>query len=247
MMKLLRKGQIYMMERLSNDFLTIKENLNVIYDKIHNTCDQNNISFDNINILAATKTVSADKINFAISNGIKLLSKYNDYDLNNSDLHFIGHLQTNKVKDIVDKVSMIHSVDSVKLASKISAEASKLGKTMDVLLEINIGEEQSKSGVPLNFATEFIEEISSFDAIKVRGLMTIPPICDNKSELIKYFSNMYNLFIDIKSKKVDNVYMDYLSMGMSSDYCEAISCGANFVRIGSSIFGARNYNNGGLF
>ncbi len=244
-----------MTERLLNSFDIIQSNLQHINDNIKKTCDVNNIDFNDINLLAATKTVSADRINFAISNGVKyigenkvqeLLSKYCDYDLNRAELHFIGHLQTNKVKDVVDKVSLIQSVDSVRLASKISSEAQKIDKVIDVLVEINVGDESSKSGVSLDCAAELIDEISAFDGIKVRGLMTIPPICDNTAQLLKYFSNMYNLFVDIKSKKVDNVYMDYLSMGMSSDYCEAISCGANFVRIGSSIFGERHYNNGGL-
>lgn len=244
-----------MTERLSNSFSSIEKNINVINENIAAVCQKNSIDISTVKVLAATKTVDAERINFAISKGIKyigenkvqeLLSKYSEYDLVNSDLHFIGHLQTNKVKNIVDKVSMIHSVDSFKLAEKISSECSKINKKMDVLIEINVGEEQSKSGISLNETVELIHKISVLDSICVKGLMTIPPICDNFSELLKYFSNMYNLFVDIKGKNMDNVYMDYLSMGMSSDYCEAISCGANIVRIGSSIFGERNYNNGGF-
>lgn len=243
-----------MTEKLSNDFSRIEQNIYNIFEKIDKTCSENRIDPSFINILAATKTVDTELINFAISKGIKfigenrvqeLLSKYPDYDLNSAQLHFIGHLQTNKVKSIIDKVAMIHSVDSFKLAEKISNEAIKSSKVMDVLVEINVGNEESKSGISKSQAEELIHKISELKGICVKGLMAIPPICDDNDRLFKYFSNMYNLFIDIKSKNVDNVNMKYLSMGMSSDYCEAISCGANFVRIGSSIFGERNYNIGG--
>lgn len=201
--------------------------------------------------LAATKTVDVNTINHAISLGLKyigenkvqeLLSKYDEYDLDNSSLHFIGHLQTNKVRQIVGKVSMIQSVDSIKLAKEISKESVKRNITTDILVEVNIGKEENKSGIMPEKAYELIDEMRAIPNILIKGLMSIPPICENKQDIIKYFDNMHNLFIDIKDKNIDNISMDILSMGMSDDYAEAIKCGANMVRVGSALFGARNYN-----
>ena len=159
-----------------------------------------------------------------------------------SQFHFIGHLQTNKVRQIVGKVDLIQSVDSVKLAKEISKQSVKNNVHTDVLVEVNIGMEESKSGVLPENLHELLDEIKDFDNISVKGLMTIPPICDSKQKISKYFDKMNNIFIDISSKNIDNISMDILSMGMSADYYEAILSGANMVRIGSSLFGARNYN-----
>ncbi|MGN1080852.1 MAG: YggS family pyridoxal phosphate-dependent enzyme [Acutalibacteraceae bacterium] len=244
-----------MTEKLSNNaddekFGLIKSNLETVFENIDSVCSRNKIDRNSITLLAATKTVDAKYINFAIQNGIEvigenrvqeLLSKYDEYDLQNADLQFIGHLQTNKVKYIIDKVSLIHSVDSFKLAKTVSDCAKSIYKRMPVLIEINIGNEESKGGIDKSEATELVHRISELDGVFVRGLMTIPPVCENKGEADKYFTNMYNLFVDIRSKNIDNISMDYLSMGMSADYCEAIACGANIVRVGSSIFGERKY------
>ena len=206
---------------------------------------------EDIRFLAATKTVDAELINYAISLGLKfigenkvqeLISKYDNYDLDNSELHFIGHLQTNKVRQIVGKVSMIQSVDSVKLANEISKQSVKNGLVTDILVEVNIGKEENKSGVMPEELESLLIEISKLDGISVKGLMAIPPICENEQKIRGYFANMRNLFLDISTKKIDNIRMDILSMGMSGDYYEAILEGANLVRIGSSLFGARNYN-----
>lgn len=205
---------------------------------------------DDITFLAATKTVDAPLINHAISLGLsyigenrvqELLSKYDDYDLEHASLQFIGHLQTNKVRQIVGKVDLIQSVDSVKLASEISRCSSKLGITTDILVEVNIGREANKSGVMPEQLDELLAQLSEIEAIRVKGLMAIPPICDFAQENRKFFDNMRNIFLDIRSKNIDNISMDILSMGMSDDYTEAIKCGANMVRIGSALFGARNY------
>ena len=169
------------------------------------------------------------------------MSKYESYNLEKCSLQFIGHLQTNKVRQIVDKVDLIQSVDSVKLANEISKQSLKLNKTTDILVEVNIGREENKSGVYPENLEELLCEISKIDGISVKGLMTIPPVCDNKHKISKYFNNMHNIFIDISSKKLDNISMTILSMGMSADYYEAILEGANMVRIGSSLFGARDY------
>ena len=203
-----------------------------------------------ITFLAATKTVDADVINHAISLGLRyigenrvqeLLSKYDSYDLDHASLQFIGHLQTNKVRQIVGKVDLIQSVDSVKLAKEISRCSEKLGITTDILLEVNIGREENKSGVMPENLPELLDQVKDIPAVKVRGLMAIPPICENAQENCKFFDNMRKFFLDIGSKNIDNISMDILSMGMSDDYEEAIRCGANMIRVGSALFGKRYY------
>ena len=229
---------------------SIRENYIEITENIARAAEKSGRKAEDISFLAATKTVEPELINYAISLGLKkigenkvqeLLSKYDEYDLDNTELHFIGHLQTNKVRQIVGKVSMIQSVDSIRLAKEISRLSVKNCVSTDILIEVNIGREENKSGVLTENLYELIEEISRLENIKVRGLMSVPPICDDKQEISKFFDNMYKLFIDISSKKSDNVSMDFLSMGMSDDYQEAILCGANMIRIGSRLFGARIY------
>lgn len=236
-----------MMEKLLSD---VEYNYNLINERIAQAAQKVGKRRGDITLLAATKTVSPNVINHAISLGLdhigenkvqELLSKYDEYDLENTSLQFIGHLQTNKVRQIVDKVDMIQSVDSVKLASEISKQALKFNKKMDVLVEVNIGREENKSGVEPEKLEELLCEIAKFEGISVKGLMAIPPICENQHKIAKYFNNMHNIFIDISQKKLDNISMTILSMGMSADYYEAILEGANMVRVGSSLFGARNY------
>ncbi|MCH5300234.1 MAG: YggS family pyridoxal phosphate-dependent enzyme [Ruminococcus sp.] len=235
------------MEKLLTD---VEYNYKKIEEKIAEAAVKSGRSREDITFLSATKTVSADVINYAISLGLKyigenkvqeLLQKYDDYDLDNASLQFIGHLQTNKVKQIVDKVDLIQSVDSVKLAKEISKQSAARNIVSNVLVEVNIGKEENKSGVMPEMVEELLCEISQMDNISVKGLMTIPPICENKQKICKFFHKMHNIFIDISSKKLDNISMEILSMGMSSDYYEAILEGATMVRIGSSLFGARNY------
>ena len=206
---------------------------------------------DDIIFLAATKTVDAPTINHAISLGLRyigenrvqeLRAKYDDYDLSRASLHFIGHLQTNKVRQIVGKVDLIQSVDSVRLAQEISRCSVNKGITTDILVEVNIGREENKSGVLPEHLPELLDELRPIEAVRVRGLMAIPPICENAQENCKFFDNMRNIFLDIKSKNIDNISMDILSMGMSDDYQEAIKCGANMIRVGSALFGPRLYN-----
>jgi pyridoxal phosphate enzyme (YggS family) len=236
-----------MMEKLLSD---VEYNYKLINERIAEAAQKVGKKREDITLLAATKTVSPEVINHAISLGLdhigenkvqELLSKYDEYDLEHSSLPFIGHLQTNKVRQIVDKVDMIQSVDSVKLASEISKQALKCNRKMDVLVEVNIGREENKSGVEPEKLEELLCEISQFEGISVKGLMAIPPICENQHKISKYFNNMHNIFIDISQKKLDNISMTILSMGMSADYYEAILEGANMVRVGSSLFGARNY------
>ncbi len=239
--------------RSSNSYnkADIEYNYKYINEQIALACQKSGRRRDDVTFLSAVKTVPADIINYAISLGLdhigenkvqELLEKYDEYDLENASLQFIGHLQTNKVRQIVGMVSLIQSVDSVKLAQEISKRSQKLGICTDVLVEVNTGREESKSGVMVEEAYEFIDQIREFEGIKVKGLMTIPPICEPNHKNLKYFSMIYNLFIDIRSKKVDNVDMSILSMGMSDDYADAIAEGATMVRIGSALFGKRIYN-----
>ena len=235
------------MERSLTD---IKYNYDFINEKIAEAAMKAGKTRDDITFLSATKTVEPEYINYAISLGLsyigenkvqELLSKYDEYNLENCSLQFIGHLQSNKVKQIVGKVDLIQSIDSIKLAKEVSKCSLKNNITSDILVEVNIGKEENKSGVMPEMLEELVEEISILPAVNVKGLMTIPPICEKNDEIRRYFEKMNRLFLDISSKKLDNVSMDILSMGMSSDYYEAILEGANMVRIGSALFGKRIY------
>ncbi len=237
-----------MTEKLFSD---VEYNYKLINERISEAAQKVGKKREDITLLAATKTVAPDVINHAISLGLdhigenkvqELVSKYDDYNLSNCSLQFIGHLQTNKVKQIVDKVDLIQSVDSVKLANEIAKQSLKLDKTTDILVEVNIGKEENKSGVYPEQLEELLCQIAQIEGISVKGLMTIPPICENEQKILKYFNNMHNIFIDISQKKLDNISMNILSMGMSADYYEAILQGATMVRVGSSLFGARDYN-----
>lgn len=235
------------MERSLTD---IKYNYDFINEKIAEAAMKAGKTRDDITFLSATKTVEPEYINYAISLGLsyigenkvqELLSKYDQYNLENCSLQFIGHLQSNKVRQIVGKVDLIQSIDSMKLAKEVSKCSLKNNITSNILVEVNIGKEENKSGVMPEMLEELVEEISTLPAVNVKGLMTIPPICEKKDEIRRYFEKMNRLFLDISSKKLDNVSMDILSMGMSSDYYEAILEGANMVRIGSALFGNRIY------
>lgn len=235
-----------MMEKSFTNFDT---NFSIIEENITKAAQASGRKREDVILLAATKTVSPQLINYAINSGIKYIGENRvqeflskeDSLLPTAHRHFIGHLQSNKAKDIVGRVEMIQSVHSVKLASLIGKLSAEKGIVTDILLEVNIGKEQNKSGFLKEELSSAIEQIPKIEGIKLRGLMTIPPVCEKISDSIPYFEEMYKLFIDNKGKKLDNVSMEYLSMGMSSDYAEAIKCGSNIVRIGTSLFGARNY------
>lgn len=201
-------------------------------------------------LLLATKTVPAELINYAVTCGTyligenrvqELLEKYDALDKENMEIHFIGHLQTNKVKYIIDKVSMIHSVDSLSLAKEIEKQAAKRGITMKVLIEVNIGSEQGKSGIPIEETEAFLENLGEFPHVCPCGLMIVPPKAEHPEENLHFFEKIYQKFIDIRDKKEDNKNWAVLSAGMSGDYLVAVSCGSNLVRLGSSVFGARSY------
>ena len=236
-----------MMEKLSAEEFDL--NYERVLGKLKTAAEKSGRDINEITLLAATKTVDADTINYAIERGIthigenrvqELLSKYSL--LKPAHSHFIGHLQTNKVRDIIDKVEMIESVDSLRLANEISKQASKRGITMDILLEVNVGGEESKSGFAPEELEKAVEETSKLPAIRVKGLMAIPPATDLPEESRKYFRKMYKLFIDIRDKKIDNSNMGVLSMGMSNDFDVAVDEGATLVRVGTSLFGRRIYN-----
>ncbi len=221
----------------------IKENLDTIKNNISLACQKSGRREDDITILAVTKTRSAEEINRAIELGItdigenrvqELMSKFCDVK-GKVRWHLIGQLQTNKVKYIADKVSMIHSVDSIKLAKEIDRQCAKIGKVMDILIEVNSGEE-NKGGVAFADADELIREVSEFKNVRIKGLMTMAPLGADEAALREVFGNLYKLSVDIESKKYDNVSMEELSMGMSGDYVTAIEEGSTIIRPGRSLF-----------
>ena len=203
-----------------------------------------------IRLCAATKMNDADAVRQAIAAGVdccgenrvqELTQKLAQHAYDGAPVHFIGHLQTNKVKQVVGKVALIQSVDSLRLLCAIDAEARKQGIVQDILLEINIGQEESKSGFREEEILPLLEKIGDFPNICVKGLMAIPPISQNSGDNLKYFQKISHLSVDIKAKKYDNVTVKCLSMGMSGDYQDAIRCGSTMIRIGTAIFGARDY------
>ena len=230
--------------------MTIAENVAAVRERMNRAALDAGRDPGEILLLAATKMNDADRVRQAIRAGVdicgenrvqEMLEKQAQGAYVGAPLHFIGHLQKNKVKQVVGLASLIHGVDSRELLSVISKTAAAKGLTQDVLLEVNIGGEASKSG----FRPEEVEAALAFagdlTALRVRGLMAIPPICERPEENRPFFLRMKQLFIDNGGKKYDNVSMDFLSMGMSGDYAEAIACGANLVRVGSGIFGPRHY------
>ena len=201
-------------------------------------------------LCAATKMNDAHAVRRAIPAGVRicgenrvqeLTAKLADNAYAGAQVHFIGHLQTNKVKQVVGKVDLIQSVDSEHLLAAISREAQKQGLCQDILLEVNIGEETAKSGFAEEDILPLVDRIDSFSNIRLRGLMAIPPISRNPGDNLKFFLKMRQIYVDIRAKKNDNVSVDCLSMGMSGDFADAVAAGSTMVRIGTAIFGARDY------
>ncbi len=206
-----------------------------------------------IQLCAATKMNDADAVRQAIAAGVdccgenrvqELTAKLAENAYEGAPVHFIGHLQTNKVKFVVGKVALIQSVDSQRLLAAIDKEAAKQGIRQDILLEVNIGEEASKSGFQAEDILPLVEKIGQFPNVCVKGLMAIPPISHNSGENLKFFQKMFQLSVDIRNKIEDNVMVDCLSMGMSGEFADAISAGSTMIRVGTAIFGARNYAHG---
>jgi pyridoxal phosphate enzyme (YggS family) len=230
--------------------MSIQENIAAIRAKMDAAAIAAGRDPKSILLCAATKMNDADAVREAIRCGVdccgenrvqELTAKLADNAYTGKPVHFIGHLQTNKVKQVVGKVDLIQSVDSLRLLDAIQKEAARQNIRQSILLEINIGQEENKGGFPLNAIWEILDKISDFPNILVKGLMAIPPICENPGDNDKFFQEMYNLAVDITAKKGDNVSMEILSMGMSDDYADAIRCGSTMIRVGTAIFGARNY------
>ncbi len=224
--------------------------LRSVEENIANACAYVGRKREDVSLLAVTKTVDADRINQAIALGVtkigenrvqEYLGKKDRLHLDDVHTHLIGHLQTNKVRQIVGQVDMIQSVDSVRLAQAISRVSEEKGIVTPILIEVNIGGEEAKSGVAPDELEKLLEQIHCLSGIHVRGLMTVPPILTKEAEKRAIFSKMYQLFVDNRAKKLDNIDMLELSMGMSGDYVEAILEGSTIVRVGSAIFGARHY------
>ncbi|MBO5420768.1 MAG: YggS family pyridoxal phosphate-dependent enzyme [Clostridia bacterium] len=231
-------------------FHDIEENYKTIKENIVQAALKSGRKPEDVRFMAVTKTVESLYINHALSLGVDLigenrvqefLGKRDELNLNGVEKHLIGHLQTNKVRQIVGEVDMIDGVDSIKVAKEIGKVSQKKGIITDVLVEVNIGGEESKFGLDPVKLDETVCEMAEIDGIRICGLMAIPPICTDEEENRKFFSNMYTMFLDIKAKKLDNVNMNILSMGMSDDYVSAILEGSTMVRVGSSLFGRRVY------
>ena len=231
--------------------MSIAENVSNILENIKNAAIAAGRDPSTVTLCAATKMNSADRVREAIAAGItccgenrvqELTEKLAQNAYEGAAVHFIGHLQTNKVKQVVGKVSLIQSVDSLRLLEAINKEAQKQGIVQDILLELNLAAEASKSGFSVEEIWNLIPETGNYPHIQVLGFMTIPPICHNSGENDKFFQEMYNLSVDITAKKYDNIKASILSMGMSDDFADAIRCGSSMVRVGTAIFGARDYS-----
>ena len=206
---------------------------------------------DEIQLCAACKTRTVEEVRYSADLPIDLFGENHvqelcaNYDAGaycGKPSHFIGHLQTNKIKKVLGRASLIQSVDSEHLLLAIEKEAAKAGIVQDILLEVNIGGEESKTGAAPELLWPLLDTAAAQQHIRVKGLMAIPPVAETSDGNHAYFAKMHELFVDIGRKKYDNVFMDFLSMGMSGDFEDAISAGANMVRVGSSIFGARDYS-----
>jgi len=231
------------MADISDSVLKIQEN-------IARAASASGRKAEDIILVAASKMNDAGRVRQAAACGIRVFGENRVQEMleknalgayEGSELHFIGHLQKNKVKQVVGLARLIHGVDSIALLRCIDGAAAAKGIVQDLLLEINIGQEPSKSGFSAEEVPAALAAAAEFKSICVRGLMAIPPICPSEAEIMPYFLRMKQLFVDNSEKKYDNVSMDFLSMGMSGDYEAAIACGANMIRIGSAIFGPRSY------
>lgn len=228
----------------------LKDNIDNVRANIKRACERAKRNVDEVTLIAVSKTKPLSDIEELITYGEtefgenkvqELVDKY-EHVSKPVDWHLIGHLQTNKVKYIVDKACLIHSVDSVHLAKEIEKEAAKHNVIVNILIQVNIAHEDTKFGIDATEIYNMIDEIKDYEHVRVKGLMTIAPFVDNPEENRVHFRNLHQLLLDIKSKNIDNIDMSILSMGMTNDYEVAIEEGATMVRVGTGIFGERNYN-----
>ena len=230
---------------------TIGENIRSIRENMARAARDAGRDPGDILLCAATKMNGAGAVREAIAAGVdccgenrvqELTQKSGENAYAGAPVHFIGHLQTNKVRQVVGHVDLIQSVDRLNLLEALQKEAARQGVRQDILLEVNIGAEESKSGFTPAEVLTLPEKMGLYPNLFLRGLMAIPPISHAPGENRRYFSEMYNLFVDISQKKYDNVFVSHLSMGMTDDYMDAIACGSTMIRVGTGIFGARNYH-----
>ena len=230
--------------------MSIAENVVRIQPQIRQAALAAGRNPDEIQLCAATKMNSADAVREAIRAGVsccgenrvqELTAKLAENAYVGAPVHFIGHLQTNKVRQVVGRVDLIQSVDSQRLLAAIDREAARQGIVQDILLEVNIGQEAAKSGFAPEDILPVVDNFDSFSNIRLRGLMAIPPISRKSGDNLKFFLKMRQIYVDIWAKKKDNVAVDCLSMGMSGDFADAVACGSTMVRVGTAIFGARDY------
>lgn len=227
----------------------IRENLRTVEDRIQAACRQCGRNREEVQLIAVSKTKPVEMLEEAYACGCrdfgenKVQELVDKYERLPKDIrwHMIGHLQRNKVKYIVDKVYLIHSVDSLRLAEEISKEAGKKGVTADILVEVNIAAEETKFGTAREEAVQLVKSIATLPSVRVKGLMTIAPYVENPEKNREYFADLYDLSVDIMRENIDNISMDVLSMGMTGDYEVAIEEGATYVRVGTGIFGERHY------
>lgn len=228
----------------------LKNQLEEVEKQIQKACYRSGRSREEVTLIAVSKTKPIAMLQEAYDLGVRTFGENKVQELTEKyealpkDIHWhmIGHLQTNKVKYIIDKVDLIHSVDSLKLAETIEKEAAKKNCIANILIEVNVAEEESKFGLQIDEVIPFIEKISTFSHVRVRGLMTIAPFVENAEENRSIFANLHKLSVDITEKNIDNVNVNILSMGMTNDYQVAIEEGATMIRVGTGIFGVRNYN-----
>ncbi len=227
----------------------LKENLTYVENEIQEACRRTGRRRDEVTLIAVSKTKPVSVLKEAYDLGVRVFGENKVQELTDKyeklpkDIHWhmIGHLQRNKVKYIIDKVDLIHSVDSVRLAETIEKEAARQNLTVNILIEVNVAGEESKFGVSPEELPEFIDKVAEFSHIRVLGLMTIAPFVEDSEENRRIFEDLRKLSVDIAEKNVDNITMRVLSMGMTNDYSVAIEEGATMVRVGTGIFGARNY------
>lgn len=228
----------------------LKDNLIEVENNIRCACEKSGRKPEDVCLVAVSKTKPEEMLMEVYDCGIRQFGEnyvqemVDKVDSLPKDItwHMIGHLQRNKVKYVVGRAAMIHSVDSERLAVAISDEAVKKGLVQDILIEVNVAQEENKFGVSCENTAELVKEISSLPGIKIRGLMTSAPYVENPEDNRKYFRELKQLLVDINNKNIDNVYMNVLSMGMTNDYVVAVEEGATHVRVGTAIFGARDYS-----